>query len=500
MSDFIIYDSFELKIKDKECKELKDSIEDGKALMIKVKATHGGYVNGNKFYYTTDSMEKATKTWTTPYKKPVLLHHDDMRDPIGRVVNSEYFDMETGARSKKPKGYILLTCRITDKDSISKILDGRYMTVSVGSRPDSAVCSICDKDIIKDGKCEHIRGNIYDNNICYWNVNLKEYTEVSFVNKPADEYQHGLESSEVTDTNSEDKLNIKMDSNRAEFYLEDNIEEKNEDKLVIEDIDGTWTKDDLDLVQWLMDELDKETTSDAKLSTEQRKKLSTNVFCGPNRSFPVNDCAHYTAAKRLIGRYKGPGDTARIMACVERKGKSLGCVAEKNKDSNGEHMEEKIKLLEIQVNDLSKKVEDLTKENTTLKQEKDSLTNQMTDKSKEIVQLNDKIIKFEAEKHQNLIDKVYELRLKLGKSDVKEIKTEDEIKAYKEKLSKRTMESLLDSVSDLEIEDQKEVKPVEPSKPVTKKSVDNPTEKGTKIVDGIHEETEIKDLSDDLKK
>lgn len=64
---------------------------------------------------------------------------------------------------------------------------------------------------------------------------------------------------------------------------------------------------------------------DAKLSTEGRKKLAASTFCGPNRSFPVPDCAHVTAARRLIGRYKGPGNKSSILACVSRKAKALGC-------------------------------------------------------------------------------------------------------------------------------------------------------------------------------
>ena len=68
---------------------------------------------------------------------------------------------------------------------------------------------------------------------------------------------------------------------------------------------------------------------DKKLSTEKRKKLPDSAFCGPNRSFPVPDCAHVTAARRLIGRYKGPGDKNKILACVNRKAKSMGC--DKNK-------------------------------------------------------------------------------------------------------------------------------------------------------------------------
>ena len=63
----------------------------------------------------------------------------------------------------------------------------------------------------------------------------------------------------------------------------------------------------------------------SRLSSEERKNMKASTFCGPERSFPVPDCAHVTAAKRLIGRYKGPGDKDSIMSCVEGKEKSLDC-------------------------------------------------------------------------------------------------------------------------------------------------------------------------------
>jgi len=64
----------------------------------------------------------------------------------------------------------------------------------------------------------------------------------------------------------------------------------------------------------------------AKLSTKKRKGLRASQFCGPNRSFPVPDCPHYTAALRLLNRSKYSGSTkAKIRACVMRKGKALGC-------------------------------------------------------------------------------------------------------------------------------------------------------------------------------
>lgn len=79
---------------------------------------------------------------------------------------------------------------------------------------------------------------------------------------------------------------------------------------------------------------DDESFKDAKLSTKKRKKLKGSTFCGPDRSFPVPDCAHVTAARRLIGRAKGlsASQKARILACVSRKAKSLGCKSAKKKE------------------------------------------------------------------------------------------------------------------------------------------------------------------------
>lgn len=71
--------------------------------------------------------------------------------------------------------------------------------------------------------------------------------------------------------------------------------------------------------------------NDAKLTTAQRKKLRASQFCGPGRSFPVPDCAHYTAALRLLGRAKVSESTrSKIRACVMRKGESLSCKTSDN--------------------------------------------------------------------------------------------------------------------------------------------------------------------------
>ena len=92
----------------------------------------------------------------------------------------------------------------------------------------------------------------------------------------------------------------------------------------------------------------------AKLSTKKRKKLPDSAFSAPNRSFPVNDCAHYTAALRLLNRSKlSDASKKKVRACINRKGKSLGCDGAK-KDKADYHtyftkaIEETIRLPEFE--------------------------------------------------------------------------------------------------------------------------------------------------------
>lgn len=72
----------------------------------------------------------------------------------------------------------------------------------------------------------------------------------------------------------------------------------------------------------------KDSLCKVKLSREQLKDLPVSAFCGPCRSFPVVDEAHYFAAIDLLGAYAGEGDKSKILACIERKGKLFECVEE----------------------------------------------------------------------------------------------------------------------------------------------------------------------------
>ena len=90
-------------------------------------------------------------------------------------------------------GFIQLVANITDLDAIQKLLDGRYLTGSVGATTDRAVCSICRQDWTEDGACEHKPGAIYDESKCFLIMGNLDYEEYSFVNRPADRHSKVLE-------------------------------------------------------------------------------------------------------------------------------------------------------------------------------------------------------------------------------------------------------------------------------------------------------------------
>lgn len=130
-----------------------ESIEDsydGDSILVDVEATHGGYSNKNNYFYIADGMEKYVDTWTEPYNKPYLAEspHDlEDGDPKGRVRGAEM--VWTGPDT----GFHALDVEVGDSEEIERILDGRALTVSVGSTPAETVeCSICSKDLYHDGR------------------------------------------------------------------------------------------------------------------------------------------------------------------------------------------------------------------------------------------------------------------------------------------------------------------------------------------------------------
>ena len=398
-----------------------------RGLVIKIAATHAGLVTRNNTFYMPDKMRAGAPSWTEHYPKPIQVHHDEKTDPVGRVIAARYVDtsaalgqiyqnsvLKDSFKNSVGKadtqfwdtfnsdrtsfiqkvqmirmmdsvlndpgyegmGYTELTANITDPDAIQKILDGRYLTGSVGAVSDKAVCSVCDTNWVDEEHCGHRPGKIYDGVKCVVIAGNLLYDEWSFVNQPADRHSGVLEiQNSVQDSftdgvvrffpvfsHKEDSTSMKDNPTAT---VKDSVTEQPPETPVVETapvavetpaaiVDSTTppaadpvvdhatvimdkvfagetlTDEESDkLYELQLEEMDKGVIEDAKLSTEKRKKLASSSFCSPkDRAFPVPDCAHVTAARRLIGKYKGEGSKDAILACVSRKSKALGCTAD----------------------------------------------------------------------------------------------------------------------------------------------------------------------------
>jgi hypothetical protein len=202
------------------------------SLLVKIAATHAGLRTGNKGFYLPERMRDGASTFVLPYKKPVLTHHDDFKDPIGRVQSARYVDLTHlypqndlwmqklhvgGMKDKDLQksvqyflknwqdredyqglGYIELLAEITDPDAIQKVLDNRYLTVSTAHSSDAAYCGVCMQNWVADGWCEHEPGNTYEDQECVLIPGKHLYSEVSYVNKPADREAKNVEILEGT--------------------------------------------------------------------------------------------------------------------------------------------------------------------------------------------------------------------------------------------------------------------------------------------------------------
>ncbi len=165
---------------------------DSEQLEVTLIASHTNRIINFRKYFSSEFM-KQLKSWTTPYQRPVLVHHDDMTDQIGRVTeqyygNKAYLTQVLGTDIQFPQdqdGAIALKAYITDKDAINKIKNGAYTTVSIGFMQDELICSYCGQQV---GECEHIPGTKIDGELVYSIPRGITFQEISFVNKPADDY------------------------------------------------------------------------------------------------------------------------------------------------------------------------------------------------------------------------------------------------------------------------------------------------------------------------
>ena len=166
-------------------------------LRPRIECIHSGMTR-NKTLYTAERLKgdprkhSGVYSWTYPYPKPMLKNHDTDSEPTGRIESAMFV---TNSLTGKESSVIIPT--ITDPDTIEKILDGRYLTVSIGATTDAAICSICGKNLVEEGWCGHDKGETYEGQECYWIIGELWFDECSWVNVPSDSDAQIIDKGEV---------------------------------------------------------------------------------------------------------------------------------------------------------------------------------------------------------------------------------------------------------------------------------------------------------------
>lgn len=170
---------------------LKESTGKGLSLVVQIEAIHEGTTR-NKIAYTAkglrgnQGLNSGAYSWTKPYPRPILTHHNTSGEPIGRVVNAKF--VQAGPKSGRPG--LILDAEIVDPTAIEKVLDGRYMTGSIGATTDTLTCSICSKNLLAEEGGpwwhEHQKGELVDGKEVIYTAGDLWFDEYSFVNVPAD--------------------------------------------------------------------------------------------------------------------------------------------------------------------------------------------------------------------------------------------------------------------------------------------------------------------------
>lgn len=167
-------------------------------LMADVEAIHAfPFSTQNYTRYMSKALKDSVPYWTSPYLRPVILHHNDQDGKtIGRIYHAEY----TTKTSIDGVGGLIFTVAIPDKEAAEKVASRILETVSIGCSANDVRCSICGAQITsaEEGCPEgHTRGAVYEGETCYWDIYSITPKEVSYVIVPSDPYAKNIRTYHV---------------------------------------------------------------------------------------------------------------------------------------------------------------------------------------------------------------------------------------------------------------------------------------------------------------
>lgn len=159
---------------------------DPNSLMVDIEGIHAyPHATRNFTRYMPKCLKGSIPSWTKPYNRPLIRHHNEKDgDIIGRVISADYKKDKTFSGTPA----LLFTVNIPGEEAKAAIKNGTESTVSIGVIAHDVRCSICGHQLGSGTECEHERGATYNGETCYWDIYSMEAKELSYVIVPSDIY------------------------------------------------------------------------------------------------------------------------------------------------------------------------------------------------------------------------------------------------------------------------------------------------------------------------
>lgn len=271
-------------------------------------------------------------------------------DPSGLVISDSFYSLEENDMNK-------------DDEEIEE-------TISEESSESLQEDTVDNEDPLEDKLIEKIINKITEK---YSGIFEKIKEDGSEQESETEELEKPEETLETQDNEGDETQELESGDRTEVQGLQDDLsnETTNEEK-VIGDIDGDLSRiigqeiktikekklasDSAEVeVDWyLLDCALFFELKDLSISTEGKDDFSEDVFCGPNRTFPIYDCEYVKAARNLISKTSlSDKQKAKVLSIVDEKATVLKC----NDSNTG--LEEKYKS---EIDALRKEIETL-KEN-----------------------------------------------------------------------------------------------------------------------------------------
>ena len=420
----------------------------------------------NFTWYTEEALESSVSTWTKPYQRPLIMHHNEKDGKtIGRILSVEYITRNT--RSGTPA--LSFVCNVPDKDGKEQILDGRLKTVSIGVIAHDVRCSVCGEQIELDeygsSVCGHDRGCEYEGETCYWMIYKMEAKELSYVIVPSDIYAHNTKTM------------------KSEDYLKT-------------------TKTNKDFKESLIN-LNEGVTN---MSVENK-----NLTEGQIIDETVKDGEEITQKPEAKEEEKAPEVNKKEESKKESKEESKKESKEESKEEKKESETPEVDPKDKEIEELKAKIEKIETEKESVTKELVALKKELEDSVKKVEEITVELNSKETELKQEVeLKEAVEKELENAKLEIRESK-ENELNSLrrslnkpvlvKEALTARSDESLRDAICDLkeELEGIANLKNVQKANDPTILSEKNennvkPNVKESKTVGNINVEEGLTDI------